>query len=315
MRTDLDHLPAVKQRELERVVEMLFRGFREATENATGPRKSARILKVILFGSYARGDWVDAPSDPNEYKSDFDILVIVDQKEMTDRATYWEKTEYRLIDAFSIEKIIRTPVNFIVHTLQEVNDDLSHGRILMMEIAKDGIALYQSDDRELADPKPKTPERLYSIAQDNFDEFFPDAMRRFYLANVSYDKGWNKDTAFDYNLATDRLYRFVLMTLSLYAPHNPNILFLRGMAERLDKRLFDAWPRKTKSERAMFQKLKEAYRKAQYSKHFSISVEELDWIRSRIEVLGKIVHEVCSEHLAALKAAADATKGSPPASG
>ncbi|NDU78707.1 nucleotidyltransferase, partial [Actinomadura sp. DSM 109109] len=169
--TDLDHLPAVKQRELERVVEMLFRGFREATENATGPRKSARILKVILFGSYARGDWVDAPSDPNEYKSDFDILVIVDQKEMTDRATYWEKTEYRLIDAFSIEKIIRTPVNFIVHTLQEVNDDLSHGRILMMEIAKDGIALYQSDDRELADPKPKTPERLYSIAQDNFDEF------------------------------------------------------------------------------------------------------------------------------------------------
>lgn len=52
MRTDLDHLPAVKQRELERVVETIFDEFRGATENATGPRKGARILKIILFGSH-----------------------------------------------------------------------------------------------------------------------------------------------------------------------------------------------------------------------------------------------------------------------
>ncbi|WP_338111200.1 hypothetical protein [Sphingobium yanoikuyae] len=54
MRTDLDHLPAAKQRELEEVVRILFAEFREATENATGRKKSARILKIILFGSYAR---------------------------------------------------------------------------------------------------------------------------------------------------------------------------------------------------------------------------------------------------------------------
>ena len=51
MRTDLDHLPAAKQRELERVVETIFDEFRGATENATGPRKGARILKIILFGA------------------------------------------------------------------------------------------------------------------------------------------------------------------------------------------------------------------------------------------------------------------------
>src|SRR3546814_15566855 len=75
MRTDIDHLPAAKQRELERIVEILFDEFGQATENATGRRKGARILKVVLFGSFARGDWVDAPLSANQYKSDYDILV------------------------------------------------------------------------------------------------------------------------------------------------------------------------------------------------------------------------------------------------
>jgi predicted nucleotidyltransferase len=113
-------------------------GFREATQEAIGRRKSARILKVILLGSYARGDWVDAPFDANQYTSDYDILVIVNQKELTDRAEYWEETEQRLFDAYHVEKVIRTPINFIVHSLQQVNDGLSHGRLLFMEIAKDG---------------------------------------------------------------------------------------------------------------------------------------------------------------------------------
>ena len=51
-------------------------------------RKGARILKIILFGSHARGDHVDAPLSANQYKSDYDILVIVSQKELTDRAAY-----------------------------------------------------------------------------------------------------------------------------------------------------------------------------------------------------------------------------------
>lgn len=45
MRIDLDHLPATKQRELDRVVEILFDEFGQAIEHATGPRKGARILK------------------------------------------------------------------------------------------------------------------------------------------------------------------------------------------------------------------------------------------------------------------------------
>ena len=59
MRSDIDHLPAGKQRELERVVQILFEEFEDARGNPTGEKKLGRILKVILYGSYARGGWVD----------------------------------------------------------------------------------------------------------------------------------------------------------------------------------------------------------------------------------------------------------------
>ena len=86
MRTSLDHLPPAKQRELERVLEVLFAGFEEATALATQAwKKKGRILKIVLYGSYARGGWVDEPHTAKGYKSDFDLLVVVNDKRLTDR--------------------------------------------------------------------------------------------------------------------------------------------------------------------------------------------------------------------------------------
>lgn len=306
MRTDVDHLPAAKQRELERIVEIIFDEFGQATENATGRRKGARILKIILFGSHARGDHVDAPLSANQYKSDYDILVIISQKELTDRASYWAKAEERLIRAYTIEKTLRTPVNFIVHSLHEVNDGLAHGRVFFMEVAKDGIALYEADDRELATPKPKTPEQALETAREYFEDGFPSAMKRYEGAQFYLQKGYLKDAAFDLHQATERLYASLLLTLTYYTPYNHNIAFLRSLAEGLDRRLFGIWPESNRRERAMFQKLKEAYTKARYSKHYRISEEELAWLGERVEELGRVVHQVCTDKIAELEKAAHA---------
>jgi predicted nucleotidyltransferase/HEPN domain-containing protein len=304
VRTDLDHLPPAKQRELERVVEIVFDEFRAVTENATGPRKGGRILKIILFGSYARGDWVDAPLAANQYKSDYDLLIIVSQKELADRAGYWAKAEERLIRAYTIEKTLRTPVNFIVHSLHEVNDGLAHGRVFFMEVAKDGIALYEADDRELHTPKPKTPEQALETAKEYFEEGFPSAMKRYEIAKFDIERGFLKDAAFDMHQTVERLYGCLLLTLTFYTPYNHNIAFLRSLAEGLDRRLFGVWPEDTRKERAMFQKLKDAYVKARYSKHYRISEEELTWLGARVEELGRVVHQVCSDKIAELEKAA-----------
>lgn len=305
MRTDLDHLPPAKQRELEHVVQVLFEEFSAAQENATGRRSRGRIVKIILYGSHARGGWVDEPHTAKGYVSDFDLLVIVNQKELTDRAAHWTKADERLIE----EKLagrLRTPVNFVVHSLQQVNDALAHGRFFFMDIARDGIALFEADDKPLPDPKPKTPQANLAMAQEYFEEWYPSAMRAHVNFGDDLRRGWHKDAAFILHQATERLYHCVLLVCTFYTPHNHNLAFLRTQAERLDLRLVDAWPRDTRKERAMFEKLKDAYVKARYSKHYRISAEELTWLGARVEVLGQIVHVICSEQIAALEACANA---------
>jgi predicted nucleotidyltransferase/HEPN domain-containing protein len=300
MRTDLDHLPPAKQRDLERVLKILFEEFEEAQANATGRRKRARILKVILFGSYARGGWVDEPHTAKGYRSDFDLLVIVNQNDLTDRVAYWEKAEARLMHELGITQTLHTPVNFIVHTLQQVNDGLAHGRYFFMDIAKDGIALYQADDIELHKPRPKTPEQALAMATEYFEEWFPSAAALKDGTDFYVGKGRPKEAAFSLHQATERLYHCVLLVLTFYTPHVHNLAFLRTQAERLDGRLWNVWPQDNRKERAMFEKLKDAYVKARYSKHYRISAEELTWLGTQVEELGRVVHTICTERLAAL---------------
>jgi predicted nucleotidyltransferase/HEPN domain-containing protein len=298
MRTDLDHLPPTKQRELARVVQILFEEFDEARSLATQDwKKKGSILKIILYGSYARGGWVDEPHTAKGYQSDFDLLIVVNDKRLIDRIGYWVKAEERLNRELSITKTIKTPVNFIVHTLHEVNEGLAHGRFFFMDIARDGIALYQSEDSELAEPKPKTPDQALAMAKEYYDEWLPTAMQRFELAKIAAEKGFLKPAAFDLHQTTEYLYHCVLLVCTFYTPHIHNLGFLRTQAERLDRRLTYVWPMDSRRDRAMFEKLKDAYVKARYSKHYRISAEELTWLSACVEELGRVVKTVCLERI------------------
>jgi len=303
MKTDLDHLPANKQRELERVKAIVFEEFEDAIALGTmGWKKKGRIDKIILYGSYARGGWVDEPHTAKGYRSDFDLLIIVNDKRLTEKVDFWGKLEDRLIRELAIDKTLKTPVNFIVHTLQEVNDGLAHGRYFFMDVARDGIALYEYDDKPLHTPKPKTAEQALAMAREYFDEWMPSASD-FYDGHVDAKaRGKLKKAVFDLHQSAERMYHCVLLVCTFYTPHVHNLAFLRTQAERIDMRLVDAWPRERREDRARFEKLKEAYVKARYSKHYRITEEELRWLGSCVEELGRAVHAICSERIGALEA-------------
>lgn len=206
MRTDLDHLPANKQRELERVKAIIFEEFADSIALATmNWKKKGRIDKIILYGSYARGGWVDEPHTAKGYRSDFDLLIIVSDKRLTDKVDYWLKVEDRLNRELAIDKALHTPVNFIVHTMQEVNDGLAHGRYFFIDVAKDGIALYEFDDKELHKPKPKTPQQALAMAQEYFDEWMPTAMSFQRNAGYAVKDGDLRLAAFLLHQTTERL--------------------------------------------------------------------------------------------------------------
>lgn len=77
---------------------------------------------------YSRGGWVDEPHTAKGYRSDYELLIVVNQDQLIDRAAYWYRAKKRLIREMTITGSLRTPVKFIVHTLQDVNDALARGR-------------------------------------------------------------------------------------------------------------------------------------------------------------------------------------------
>lgn len=308
MQTDLDHLPVNKRRELDRVVQILFEEFEDALGEPTGPRKMGRILKIILYGSYATGRWVHEPHTERGYRSDFDLLVIVNQKELTDWLKYWDKASERIDRETMILNRLRTPVNFIVHTLQEVNDGLAHGRYFFMDIARDGIALYQSDNSELHKPKPKTPQQAYDMAQGYFDQWFELAVSSKMIFQYCHENGRFPDAAYNLQQACERLYYCILLVFTFYTPYSHNLKYLRSLAERLSPRLVDVWPRETRKIEARFLKLKDAYVKARHSDQFTMTEEEFTYLSERVELLGTIVNELCEEKLAELRSRLDVTK-------
>ena len=299
MRTDISHLPLRNQKELERVVKAIFEEFEDEHKLAQGDRKLGRILKILLYGSFARNDWVYAPEAMNDYRSDYDILIIVNQDELVD-AEHWVNLEDRLSRDFVILHRLRHPANTIVHTLQDVNSNLSQGRYFFMNIAADAIALYQSDDSELATPRPKTPADALALAEEYYEDWYPSAGEFFEFFEAGLERKRYKIAAFQLHQSAERLYHTILLTCSFYTPHSHNLEYLRRLAKAIDPRLVYVWPDESRADRARFNRLKEAYVKARYSKHYRISLEDLSWLGERIQELSEIVRTVCSERLADL---------------
>lgn len=300
MKTSLDHLPEAKRRDLARVVEILFAEFEEALAGRTAEhRKSGRILKVVLFGSYARGDWVDDPV--GGYISDYDILVVVNHDELADVQEYWVKADDRLTTEVTIAKRISAPVNFVVHSLKDVNKRLRLGRYFFIDIVRDGVALYEAQNHPFDQPQKLSPKEALTEAENFFAEWFATAGDFLEGATFYQAKGSSKLAAFSLHQAAERLYHCLLLVRTLYSPKSHKLGFLRSQCEQADPRLIEAWPRGSRFEKRCFELLRRAYVDARYSPHYKITDEELAWLVDRIGVLRTLVNRASDERLAELR--------------
>jgi len=296
MKTGLDHLPASKQRELEHVVRVLFEEFEAAQVRRSSKwNKQARILKLVLYGSYARGGWVDDPV--GGYKSDYDILIVVNDDNLVD-LDYWSAADDRLMRDMTITKTLSAPVNFIVHSLTDVNRQLEKGRPFFIDIIRDGILLYEAEGFCFAQPRDLPPEEARIEAQGHFEKWFASAEAFRKMAVGAIEIGDRNEAAFVLHQATERLYHCTLLTLSLYSPKSHRLNFLRSHAEEIAPELVKAWPRDDKFSRRCFDLLRQAYVNARYSPHYKVTDEELNWLGERVAVLQELVKTVCERRLA-----------------
>ena len=280
MKKSLTHLPKYKREELELIVKIIRRQFH-----------SAHML--ILFGSYARGEWVEETYTEGhityEYISDFDILVLTRLKKTAQN----QANQSRVDNTILLHKAIKTPVSVIYHSLGQVNPRLKEGHYFFSDIKKEGIVLFDTGKLKLERRRKLSPAKRKQIAQEDFKMWFSSA-RDFYLGYKFYFKKRKyKIAAFQLHQAVERFYGAVMLVFTGYKPKRHNIETLGRRVSGCDAAFLKVFPRATKQQDNMFKLLKKAYIDARYKKDYKITKKQLEYLAKRVKILQRLTKKIC----------------------
>ncbi len=104
MRSSLEHLPEKKQCDARPYCRGHSRGVEDALKGGTSEfKKRGRILKSFCLLLRPR-DLGRRAHTKKGYKSDYDLLVVVNDRRLTDFATYWSKAQDRLLHLSEVRR-------------------------------------------------------------------------------------------------------------------------------------------------------------------------------------------------------------------
>ena len=250
---------------------------------------------VILFGSYARGTWVEdiytEKGTVYEYKSDYDLLIVTTHDDFGKN----QKIEKRITENTAGE--VRTPIGLIFHSVKHLNQALAMGNYFFKDIKKEGIVLYDTQKFKLQNPKKLTTEEAKQKAQGYFDQWFTSANKFFKLYNFAFSENDNHEAAFLLHQATERYYTTILLVFTDYRPKQHDLERLDSRAINCNQR-FNVFPRTTKEEQQRFKLLQRAYIDARYKMdEYGITKEELHYLSDRVSDLKRLTAEICQEKI------------------
>lgn len=288
MKKYLSHLPQSKQEELNLLNEILS-AFKE-------------VEMVILFGSYARGNWTEdqyiEKSITYEYRSDYDILVVLTHEDLKQKFRIEDKVKAELVSTGKV----KTPVSLIFHGIKHLNSALTIGNYFFKDIKEEGKVLYDSEKFKLVDPKKLTPKQYQQKAQEYFDQWFKSAEMFFLDFETNLQRGLNDSdfyskAAFELHQATERYYTTILLVFTDYRPKDHNLETLSIKVEMYDKR-FAVFPQTTDEEKRLFELLKKAYIDARYKMdEYAITKSELEYLANKVDELKELTKRICKEKI------------------
>ncbi|WP_089729010.1 HEPN domain-containing protein [Candidatus Thiosymbion oneisti] len=282
MKTSLEHLPEQKQQELQRAIEII--------------REEIDLDMLILFGSYARGDWVE-DLDPEtllyRYQSDFDLLVVTETPRQANKIEQNNQLAQRLI-----KTIHRTPISLIAEDIQFVNRRLRKSQYFYIDILREGILLYDSGKFQLAEPIEITSKERKKLAEEDFEYWFSST--KGFLKGFHYylQEQENSIAAFQLHQVTERLYGTILLVFTRYKPSTHDIEKLGQRVSSIEPRFLSIFPRSTDEEKERFKLLRKAYVDARYKPSYTITKEELNWLAERVQELQNLTEKLCREKIA-----------------
>lgn len=293
MENSINHLPDVKRKELERIAAVI----RKNCDN---------IEKIILFGSYARGNYKEAkdinPSSRTGHVSDYDILIITGKKEVALNSILWAgiSKELQDLNLSAFPKIL-------THDIEELNKKLSEGQYFFSDIKKEGIVLFDTGNFELAEEKKLTAEERQQIAQKHFDYWFKKAERFFgdYSSNlnnfdINQDNSFLTQAAFHLHQVAESCYKATLLVFTNYTPREHFLEVLGKESEKCSVEFGNIFSKAIKQDEDRFNLLEYAYIGGRYDPDYYISKEDLKILEVSVQKLLKLTAESCKQKISSL---------------
>jgi len=255
---------------------------------------------IILFGSYARGTYVEYDERvefgiPTSFKSDYDILVInrswnynkMDDKLANVRNLYGKRGHY----------YYRVPLQLIHESAKKFAKDLEDGRYFFTEIKRDGILLYDSGNLKLPRRRKLKYPEIKAQAKEYFEDKYTRAQKFYKYAKIAYNDSENNMCAFFLHQACENFFITIslVFTLDSKKEHNLQELFkaTRGYAPEL----YTVFPPDDKEEERLFKILVRAYVEGRYNPKFEVSREDLEILMAKVKMFGEITKEVCEKRI------------------
>ncbi len=295
MNTRPKHLPPHKLKELKGVVETIL--------------AHHDVEMIILFGSYARGDWVEDTYEEDgityAYHSDYDILIVTADKDSERDIEH----DNKLREALEPRRD-GTKVSYIVHTIHHVNQMLAERRFFFMDILKEGYMLHDSKQFMLArPPKELEPEIMLRISKEYLKEWMESADEFSIDTQNALERGSYKNAAFYLHQAAERYITCLLLVETGYRPKEHDMERLLKQATGFNKDFNAVFPRHNKAERHLFDLLRRAYVDARYNKSYKITEQELNTLSKRVQELKAISDRVCRARIEELQKIVTEGKG------
>jgi HEPN domain-containing protein/predicted nucleotidyltransferase len=283
MKKSTKHIPDHIQAELRSITKTL-----SAIDN---------VEMVILFGSYARGDFVESDVYQEdhityEYKSDLDIFVVVSRPDLAMDVKVWHEVRERL----SKDKKIGRSVTLIVEDISEVNAKLAMGRYFYKDVKTEGVVLFDSKNYKLSKVKKMSEEERKRMARDDYDHWMHKAQVALNMHGYSVKDEEYQMAAFMLHQTSEAYLTAALLVFTGYRPKSHDLKDLIDMIVPLVPEFGEVFG-DAEEEQSVFKLLRDAYVEARYNKNYRVSVEQLSGMLGKVEEMGELVGVCCGEKL------------------
>lgn len=286
MKDSLEHLPELKRDDLGRLTETI----RAACDD---------VEMVVLYGSYARGDYKLeqdlAPDRKSGAASDYDVLVVTTEKDTVKNGHLWTEVDQRL-RALGLSAYPRV----IVHDRWYLAKILRKKHYFFNDVFVEGIALYDSGVFAPVIREKLTPAERREAAQEHFEHWFKWATDFYVDFSHAMERGSLSKAAFELQQAAECSYKALLLVYTNYTPYNHFLEWFDQAIQEAVPDLPNFFPRETEEAKEQFKNFDYAYIGARYNPKYKISEAELRYFAQRVELLMSETESRCKAFLAAL---------------